>query len=223
MNPLHQIVRAGHCRLTHQLFAIDALPLVQTEAGQRLAGWLLRYYRRYLRGAIDPDLRFRDFHNHVIHVQDGFWGGAPRVAHQWYDRLQRYLRQRRFADAAHAAGVLSHYFTDPIQPLNTAYSQAEEVVHAPLLWSIQRDYQPIYRQWQSDDLRVIFQLADGPGWLGAAMLHGAKYSHQRYDALVQCYRLDAAVNDPSAGIDSQLRSRAGGAVRSGNYRLGSSD
>ncbi len=205
MNPLQQIVRAGHARATHQRFAMDALPLVQTDAGKRLARWLLRYYGQYLRGAIDPDTRIRDFQNQVIHVQDGFWGGAPRVAHAWYDRLQRYLRERRFSDAARAAGVLSHYFTDPIQPLNTAYSPAEEVMHLPFQWSIQRDYQAIYDQWRSDELRIVFQLADRPGWLGSAMLHSAKYAHQRFELLVRSYRLDAALDDPPAGIDAQCR------------------
>ncbi|CAN0424209.1 unnamed protein product, partial [Hapterophycus canaliculatus] len=110
------ILRAAHCRSTHHHFAIDALPLVGTDAGQRLVSQLLRHHSRYLTGAKDPDSRFRDFQNHVVHVDDGYWGGAPRVAHQWYDRLQKYLRQDRWSDAAHAAGVLSHYFTDPIQP-----------------------------------------------------------------------------------------------------------
>ncbi len=205
MKPLQQIVRAGHCHATHQLFAIDALPLVQTDSGKRLVSWFLRYHHRYLRGAIDPDIRVRDFQNHVIHVQDGFWGGAPRVAHSWYDRLQRYLRQKRYSDAAHAAGVLSHYFTDPMQPLNTAYSTAEEVIHRPLSCSIQRDYQAIFNHWRDDDLRVVFQLADGPGWLGAAMMHGAKYAHKYFDTVIELYRLRAAVEHPSTGIDSRLR------------------
>ncbi len=205
MNPLHWILRRGHCRCTHQYFAFDALPLVQTTAGQRLVTWLLRYYPRYLRGAIDPDIRYRDFQNQMIHVDDGYWGGAPRVAHQWYDRLQRYLRQRRYSDAAHAAGVLSHYFTDPLQPLNTAYSPAEAVIHRPLQWSVDRDYEAIRRRWQDDQLRVVFQFADGPGWLGAAMLHGAKYAHGRFDTLVRSYRLDAAVDDPPAGLTPHLR------------------
>jgi hypothetical protein len=205
MNPLHWILRRGHCRCTHQYFAFDALPLVQTAAGRRLVSWLLRYYPRYLRGAIDPDIRYRDFQNQVIHVNDGYWGGAPRVAHQWYDRLQRYLRQRRYSDAAHAAGVLSHYFTDPLNPLNTAYSPAEAVIHRPLQWSVDRDYAAILRHWQDDHLRVVFQFADGPGWLGAAMLHGAKYAHGRFDTLVRSYRLEAAVEDPTAGLTPDLR------------------
>ncbi|MEM9589655.1 MAG: DUF4332 domain-containing protein, partial [Planctomycetota bacterium] len=137
MNGLNQrwllaILKAAHCRSTHHHFAIDALRHIQTEPGRRLTGVLLRFHARYLAGAKDPDTRFRDFHNHVVHVNEGYWGGAPRVATQWHDRLRRYLRQNRFSDAAHAAGVLSHYFTDPIQPLHTAQSASEKVLHRPI-------------------------------------------------------------------------------------------
>ena len=37
MNPLLHLLRVAHCRSTHHLFALDALPLVRTEAGRRLA------------------------------------------------------------------------------------------------------------------------------------------------------------------------------------------
>ena len=206
MSPLLQIIRSGHCHSTHQMLAVDALRLVQTPSGKRLTGLLVRYYRHYLRGAIDPDTRFCDYQNHVIHVRDGYWGGAPRVAHQWYDRLQRYLRTRRYAYAAHAAGVLSHYFTDPIHPLNTAYSPEEDLLHAPIQWSIQRGYREIFQKWQRDEFRIVFQLADGPGWLGAAMLHGARFSHARFQSLFDSYDLQAALKDPARGLNQTLRS-----------------
>ncbi|MEM9646066.1 MAG: DUF4332 domain-containing protein, partial [Planctomycetota bacterium] len=116
MNPLLTILRAAHCRSTHHFFAVDALPLVQTGAGKRLVSWLMRHHDRYLTGAKDPDTRFRDFHNHVVHVADGYWGGAPRLAHQWYERLQKSVRERDFSEAAYAAGVMSHYFTHRSTP-----------------------------------------------------------------------------------------------------------
>ena len=170
MNLLLSILRAAHCRSTHHYFAIDALPLVQTEAGKRLTSQLLRHHDRYLTGAKDPDTRFRDFQNHVVHVTDGYWGGAPRVAHMWYDRLQRYLRNDRFGDAAHAAGVLSHYFTDPLQPLHTQQCEQEKVLHRPIEWSITKSYDQIYQHWKGDELRIVFQLSGEPGWLGRSNL-----------------------------------------------------
>ncbi|WZU44553.1 DUF4332 domain-containing protein [Stieleria varia] len=180
---------------------MDALPLVQTESGRRLVTWLLRHHRRYLQGAIDPDVRFRDFQNHFIHVQNGYWGGAPRVAHQWYDRLQRYLRTDRYSDAAHAAGVLSHYFTDSVSPLHTGLSARECLVHRPLDHSIATMYDHIYRTWQDDQLRIVMQLSDRPGWLGSMMLHAARQAHTHFETLINRYSFHEGVEEPAEGLD----------------------
>jgi hypothetical protein len=201
-NLLLSMLRAAHCRSTHHYFAIDALPLVGTPAGGRLVGHLLRHHHRYLAGAKDPDSRFRDFHNHVIHVDDGYWGGAPRVAHQWYDRMQRYLRTNRFSDAAHAAGVLSHYFTDPIQPLHTSQTPAERVLHRPIEWSVTKSYGSLFANWKADPSRTVFQLSDSPGWLGEAILTSARVAHDHYETLLTHYDLKASRSNPSAGLDA---------------------
>ena len=103
MDRLHSLVRSAHAIGTHQRLVVDALPHVKSAAGHRLVRWLLYHHRSMLRGAVDPDERFRDFHNHILHVADGYWGGAPRVAHQWYGRLVTHLIAERFDRAAHAA------------------------------------------------------------------------------------------------------------------------
>lgn len=204
-NLLLTMLRAAHCRSTHHHFAIDALPLVGTGAGSRFVGHLLRHHRRYLTGAKDPDTRFRDFQNHVIHVDDGYWGGAPRVAHQWYDRMQRYLRTDRWSDAAHAAGVLSHYFTDPVMPLHTAQTPIEKVLHRPIEWSVTKSYAALFQQWQSDPSRTVFQLSDAPGWLGEAILASASVAHDHYATLLDHYDLKSGRRDPPSGLDSVSR------------------
>ena len=205
MNALHWILRHGHCHSTHQRFAIDAIELVQTDPGKRLAGLLLRYHRRYLVGATDPDMRIRDYHNQIMHVEDGFWGGATRVAHQWYIRLQRHLESGKYAEAAQAAGILSHYFTDPLQPLHTGSSDQEALVHRPMEQSIYQSYDIIRQLWKDDTLRVVFQLGSGPGWLDDAMKQGATYAHKKYNLLVNSYRFHEGVNDPPAGLNAASR------------------
>lgn len=205
IKPLLSILRSHHCRCTHHRFAIDALEMVQTLPGRRLARILLQHYDRYLIGSTDPDTRFRDYQNHVIHVTDGYWGGAPRVAHQWYDRLQKYLRSGRLGDAAHAAGVLSHYFTDPMQPLHTQQCSRERILHRPIEWSIGGSYNEILQYWTNDDMRVVFQLSGGPGWLGEAMLHGARFANRKYDQLLDGYDLVKGATHPQAGLDASLR------------------
>lgn len=205
MHPTLALLRAAHCRCTHHYFAIDALRFVQTGAGKRFAAWLLRYHHRYLQGAEDPDVRFRDFQNHVVHVSDGYWGGAPRVAHQWYERLRRYVREERFADAAHAAGVISHYFTDPVQPLHTAQTPVERVLHRPIEWTILQSYDAIYRTWLHGDGKTVIALSNRPTWLGEAILHAAKYAHGRYQRLIGDYQFVPGIADPSAGFDADGR------------------
>tara|TARA_R110002049_G_scaffold4601_4_gene31797 strand:+ start:13412 stop:14593 length:1182 start_codon:yes stop_codon:yes gene_type:complete len=202
---LFRTLRRWHCRCTHHWFAIDALPLVQTQSGHRLVSLLLRHYDRYLMGTIDPDVRFRDYQNHVIHVTQGYWGGAPRVAHHWYDRLQDSLRDQRYSDAAHAAGVLSHYFVDPIQPLHTMQCARGRIIHRPLEWSVSEAYDDIVRTWIENDLRAVVQLTRGPGWLGEAILHAARYANRQYSQLVTEYDLKAAAIDPPAGLNDRIR------------------
>ena len=73
-NRLHAIIRRTHCQGTHHRFAIDALPMIRSDAGKRFTAWLLYYHRSFLRGAIDPDVRFRDYQNHILHVREGYWG-----------------------------------------------------------------------------------------------------------------------------------------------------
>lgn len=201
MPPLLSILRAAHCRSTHHYFAIDSLRLVQTQSGLRLRGILLKYHEKYLIGTKDPDTRFRDFQNHVIHVQDGYFGGAPRLAMRWYDRLMGHLVASRWEDAAYAMGVLSHYFTDPLMPLHTAQSERETLVHRPMEWSVCKSYDRILKRWTDDEFRLVFQLGDGEGWLGEAILKGARFANRSYERLVENYDVDLGAENPAAGLD----------------------
>jgi len=202
---LLSILQSLHCRSTHHYFALDALPLVRTSAGGRLVQVLLRHHQRYLIGATDPDARFRDFQNHVIHVRDGYWGGAPRMAHKWYDRLQRYLRTNRFSDAAHAAGVLSHYFTDPLQPLHTEHSELEKVLHRPIEQSIYRAYSEIHKIWRESEMEVVFQLSNQVSWLGESMLHGSRFANRKCRGLLDQYDLMHAFENPPDGLSLKAK------------------
>ena len=205
MHPLITLLRSSRCCSTHHCFALDALPLVQTDAGMRLVRLLLRHRDRFLTGTIDPDLRYRDYQNHVIHVREGYWGGAPRVAHRWYDRLQRYLLTDRFADAAHAAGVLSHYFTDVLQPLHTGICDRERFLHRPIECSIFAAYDAILRAWREDEMRVVCQLTDRVEWLGEAMLHGARFAHRKRKLLLDQYDIDCFDEGPAKSLNGDCR------------------
>ncbi|MCC9600890.1 hypothetical protein LOC67_09955 [Stieleria sp. JC731] len=202
MDQLCRILRRNHCRSNHHRFAIDALSHVETDAGKRLRSWLLRYYPRYLQGAVDPDERFRDYHNHVLHIHDGSWGGAVRVAHQWYHRLKKHLRREEFSDAAHAAGVLGHYVSDVIQPLHTISSQREALIHRPLEWSVDRCYGKIVKHIHRHQIQVDVTLPQHAFWLGSLMLHTANHASTYAAHLTDRYQFENGIRRPKQSLDT---------------------
>ncbi len=202
LSALISILRAVHCRSTHHFFAVDALERIDTPNGRRLASVLLAHYGEYLRGAKDPDTKFKDFQNHVIHVSDNNWGGAAKACETWLVRSIEDLHNSDWAGAAYSLGVLSHYFTDPFMPLHTAQHPSEAVVHRPLEWSICKSYDRIFRRCTH---QVRFPIEAGPGWLAKAVLAGAEFAHKHYLPLIEYYDLNKGSKDPPAGLDSRSR------------------
>ncbi|HBJ36219.1 MAG TPA: DUF4332 domain-containing protein [Planctomycetaceae bacterium] len=205
MSFLLSVLRAAHCRSTHHFFVIDSTKYVDTPAGRRLVNVLLKHHERFLAGAKDPDDRFRDFQNHCVHVRTGYWGGAPRLALTWYERMRDYLAHGRYADAAYAAGVMSHYFTDPLQPLHTAQTEREPLVHRAIEWSVRCCYDEILTRWTQDEYRAVFQLGGSEAWLAEAILKGARFANHSYDRLVESYDLERGTKDPTQGLDDAAK------------------
>ena len=85
----------------------------------------------YLEGSKDPDNKFKDFKNHVLHVRDNYWGGAPEKVQNWYQHLVSALTAQNWSEAVYAAGVLSHYYTDPIHPFHTGRRKRRTTSTAP--------------------------------------------------------------------------------------------
>lgn len=205
MSRLVTILRAAHCSSTHHYFAIDALERVQTAQGQRLANVLLKYHDEYLIGAKAPDKTFRDFRNHVIHVADNNWGGAPAACEEWLEKVVSLLNAGQWKKAAYACGVLSHYFTDPLMPLHTAQSERESIVHRAMEWSVCKSYEELYRLASIELRQVNFQLSAGENWMRDAVLVGARMSHRYYNALIDAYDFQRGSVDPPAGLNSDSR------------------
>lgn len=203
MDRLITILRAAHCRSTHQFFVLDALPMIKTNGGKRLAGQLLKQYRPYLTGCKAPDREFRDFRNHVIHVQDNHWGGAAKTAQKWYDQLVISIRRANWSEVAYNAGVLSHYFTDPLMPLHTAQSDVESVIHRPLEWSVTKSYDQIFSRYRRGGHRVLFETSHSSQWLAEAVTQGAEIANRYYDDLIQRYDLEAGKRRPENGFDDE--------------------
>jgi hypothetical protein len=200
MDRLINLLRGAHCKSTHHFFAIDGLLEAQSDKGQALARILLKHHKPYLKGAKDPDQVFKDFENHVLHVRDGYWGGATRTAQRWYGKSIEFLRRNDWSEAAYAIGVLSHYFTDPFMPLHTGQSDRESIVHRPMEWSIRCAYQEILELATSDPSLTLHEIPDDPNWLAQSIRQGAWQANQHYEALIDHYDLVDSGRQPAMAL-----------------------
>jgi predicted flap endonuclease-1-like 5' DNA nuclease len=205
MSLLFRIVYAIHANGTHHKLALDALRHLTCARGERWQRLMLCHHELYLQGSKAPDNKFKDFKNHVLHVHDGYWGGAPDKAQSWYAKLLEALRRGIWPDAAYIAGVLSHYYTDPIQPFHTAQSEAENNIHRAVEWSIAKSYDELMRLAEGSGAEPEIPPADDPDWLRELVCRGAETSNRYYEKLIAHYDFNRGVVDPPAGLDAQSR------------------
>lgn len=202
---LFRVIYASACRSTHHKLALDA---VRELAGPEAEAWqrfFLRYYEAYLEGAKAPDDKFKDFTNHVLHVSDGYWGGAIKTAQDWYGKTVQALDSGRWSEAAYNAGVLSHYFTDPIQPFHTGQSTAENNIHRAAEWSICKSYDELRQMFEATRSGRLVRMPRGEDWLGEMIRAGAVRAHAHYQTLITRYDLDLGVANPPLGLDRASR------------------
>lgn len=206
MSLLASVIIAHKCRSTHHRIAMDALSLLSGSDAERWRGFFLAQHDAFLKGAKAPDTTFKDFKNHVCHVGDGYWGGAPATAQRWYGEAVERLRAKQWADGAYALGVLSHYYADPVQPFHTGQTEEEGDIHRAVEWSIAKSYDVLKE-------RLITQrggypaiaLPTGPEWVADMVRNGAEASNPSYDLFIDHYDVDAGVKDPPAGLDDAMR------------------
>ena len=82
MNLLFRIVYAAHATGTHHKLALDALRYLDNPQAKAWRRLFLSEAEVYLEASKIPDKEFKDFKNHVLHVGDNFWGGAPEKVEQ---------------------------------------------------------------------------------------------------------------------------------------------
>ena len=206
MSLLYEVVFASRCRSNHHRLAVDALRHLQSGEVERWRGLLLHYHDEYLKGAKAPDDVFKDFKNHVLHVRDGDWGGAVEACQEWYRRTVRALQDHDWKQAAWSAGVLSHYYVDPIQPFHTHQTEEEGVIHRAVEWSFSKSYKT-FQSILEHELGGYPSMAapTGDKWLAEMVRAGAKASNPHYELIIDHYDLDKGVKDPPAGLDDELR------------------
>lgn len=211
MNTLFRVLYAAHARGTHHKLALDGLRQL---AGSDAEAWrcvFLKHAELLLLGSKAPDDSFKDFKNHVLHPRDGFWGGAPPKARNWYGHVVTALRQSDWPTAVYAAGVLSHYLTDPLHPFHTGQSQAESDIHRAVEWSINRAYDALWKLGETMPPPVI-TIAETDNWLEMLVCDGAIVANGHYERLIAHYDFTRGVVDPPAGLDDVARRVVAGLI-----------
>ena len=201
MTMLFEIVYATKANGTHHKLAMDALHHLENDNSSDWQRLFLKHIDVYLEGSKAPDKDFKDFKNHVLHVGDQFWGGAPEKASIWYHKFLRALKDKQFEEAVYCAGVLSHYYTDPIQPFHTAQCEAENNMHRAVEWSISKSYKMLRKRGLKDYAGLAVETGDADDWIVDMVQRGATRSHQYYDALISNYNLDRGVVEPLEGLN----------------------
>lgn len=200
---LFDVVYAHRASGSHHKIALDALRRLDGPDAEAWRKLFIAHARDYMKGAKAPDDVFRDSQNHVLHVRDNYWGGAVETAQIWYDKLQMMLKAQNWPEAVYAAGVLSHYVCDPMQPLHTAQSESEGSIHRAFEQSVSKSYAKLIARLDGGGWPEIPAQSD-PDWLRNLIRAGAEAGVQHYDACIDRYDLDAGVVDPPAGLDETL-------------------
>jgi hypothetical protein len=205
MNLLFRIVYAAHATGTHHKLALDALRHLKCMDADLWPRLFLVHAKLYLEGSKAPDTEFKDFKNHVLHTRDGYWGGAPEKVRSWYNHLVEALAQQDWPTAVYCAGVLSHYYTDPLQPFHTGQSEAENNIHRAVEWSIAKAYDDLRRLGEIEFPNIDAALPPGPNWLAQLVCQGAEKANASYEKLIAHYDIQRGVIDPPAGLDRVAR------------------
>lgn len=203
MTLLELVIVAHRCRSTHHFIAMDALQILQGPDADDWKNLILKHHTSLLKGAKAPDTTFKDFHNHVLHVQEGEWGGARNAAMQWYGKAVDALRREKWSDAVYALGVMTHYYADPIQPFHTGQTEEEGTMHRALEWSIAKSRDTIKALIDARGYPVVTGGRE-TGFVADMVLAGAKYSNQYYQTFLDHYDLDRGVVEPQDGLDETL-------------------
>ena len=201
MSLVSSIIYAAHARGTHHKLALDALEHLASPDAEAWRRLFLKNAAVYVNGSKAPDDEFKDFENHVLHVRDGYWGGAADKVENWYGHLVKELAGQRWSEAVWAAGVLSHYYTDPLHPFHTAQSEAENNIHRAVEWSISRSYDSLTKQADLQFPAIKPAPGGGPAWLRSFVVEGAEMANQQYEKLIAHYDINSGVVDPPSGLD----------------------
>jgi predicted flap endonuclease-1-like 5' DNA nuclease len=205
MSVCYRLVLDSVCRSNHHRLAVMALEHLRNEEATRWRDVFLKHRDAYLQGAKAPDEVFKDFRNHVLHVRDGDWGGAPQAAREWYRRTVRALQAKDWQHAVYSAGVMSHYVVDPVQPFHTHQTEEENTIHRAVEWSLSKAFPEMLLILHQDLGFPDIPVPTGEDWLERMVCNGALVSNQHYETLVDHYNFEVGCKRPVDGLDQEMK------------------
>lgn len=209
MSLLFRIVYAMHANGTHHKLALDGVRRLSGSDSENWKRLFLKHAELLMQGAKAPDKEFKDFKNHVLHPDDAYWGGAPEKVASWYGLLVETIKTRDWPQVAWCAGVLSHYYTDPIHPFHTGQSEAENNIHRAVEWSINRGYDDLLSDGERAHPQLDVAVPSGADWIREFVCQGADTAHHHYERLIAHYDITRGVSDPPSGLDPIARQLIG--------------
>lgn len=205
MSVCYRLVLDSVCRSNHHRLAVLALDHLQCEAAEDWRKVFLKHRDAYLEGAKAPDEVFKDFKNHVLHVRDGDWGGAPQAAREWYNRTVRAMRAKDWNHAAYCAGVMSHYAVDPLQPFHTHQTEEEGTIHRAVEWSLSKAFPELLLILTEDLGFPDVAVPASDDWIERMIKAGAQISNRHYETLIDHYDFDVGRKRPVDGLDQEMK------------------
>lgn len=205
MSVCYRLVLDSVCRSNHHRIAVLALEHLQADNAEGWRNVFLKHRDAYLEGAKAPDEVFKDFKNHVLHVRDGDWGGAPQAAREWYRRTVRALEQQDWKHAAYCAGVMSHYVVDPVQPFHTHQTEEENTIHRAVEWSLSKAFPEMLLILTEEMGFPDVPMPEGDDWIERMVKSGALVSTQHYETLIDHYDFEVGVKRPVEGLDQEMK------------------
>ncbi|MBI1359717.1 MAG: DUF4332 domain-containing protein [Alphaproteobacteria bacterium] len=212
MGAYYDLVLNSVCRSNHHRIAIMALDHLQGDDADQWRNLFLKWHPTYLEGSKAPDAQFKDFRNHVVHPKDGFWGGAPQAATEWYKRLHRALGEGDWEHAVWSAGVMSHYIADPCQPFHTDQCEAEGVIHRAAEWSFSKAFPELKLIIEQHLGFPEIEMPGGDDWVAKLVRNGALRSNPHYHELIDHYHLEKGRKKPEAALDQQSKDIVAGLI-----------
>ena len=102
----------------------------------------------------------------------------------------------------YSAGVLSHYYTDPIMPFHTAQSEAESAIHRAVEWTINKSYNKLKKRAEKDyKLLMVVPPEETIDFAANMVREGATVSNKYYSHLIAHYNFDRGVVKPEEGYN----------------------